>query len=262
MFGRSIPIVMYHHVSPVGRDINVPPEIFEDHLRNLYKKGWKTLSGQEFLYFLQSNEIPKKCVLLTFDDGFVDNYLYAYPLLKKYNMKAMLFVATSFIEGTELKRDRFIPMAHKKAWDLAFTERRSEVMCTWKELMEMEDSGIFDIQSHGHSHNTHWYMKEKRYAELKEDLFISKKTIEKRLSKEVLHLSWPKGQYDRAGVNITTEIGFKAIYTTERGANTVRNLKTLRRLPVKRDGKWLVNKLNIYSSVFFSKLYLAVRTGI
>ncbi|MEF9426808.1 MAG: polysaccharide deacetylase family protein, partial [Candidatus Mariimomonas ferrooxydans] len=207
MFNKSIPIVMYHHVSPPGKELNVQPENFQDHLSILCSKGWKTLSGEEFLYFLQNNEIPKKCVLLTFDDGFADNYIYAYPLLKKYGMKAMLFAATFFIEDIEVKRNRFIPLSHKDAKNLAFTERRSEVMCTWQELKEMEDSGIFDIQSHGHSHNTPQYLKEKKYTELKEDLLVSKKILEKRLSKYILHFCWPGGKYDQTGVDIATEAG-------------------------------------------------------
>jgi len=261
MFGKSIPVVMYHHVSPVGKGLNIRPEIFDDHLRTLRRTGWKTLSGDEFLQCLQKNEIPKKCVLLTFDDGFVDNYLYAYPLLKKNNMKAVLFVPTGFIEDADIKRDRFLPVSHDDAWELASTERRSEVICTWKELEEMESGGIFDIQSHGHSHNTPQYLKEKKYTELKEDLLISKKTLEKRFSKDILHFGWPKGKYDQTGIDIATETGFKAIYTCERGSNTRENLKALKRLPAKKDGRWLVNRLSIYSSVLLSKFYLALRTG-
>ena len=262
MLDKSIPVVMYHHVSPAGKGLNIRPEIFDDHLRTLRRTGWRTLSGNEFLQYLENNEIPKKCVLLTFDDGFVNNYLYAYPLLKKYNMKAMIFVATSFIEDVDIRRDSLRLFSHKEAWDLAYTERRSEVICTWKELEEMEDSGIFDIQSHGHSHNTPRYLKEKKYAELKEDLLISKRLLEKRFSKDVLHFGWPKGQYDRTGIDIATEVGFKAIYTTERGANTTKNTKALKRLPVKKHGKWLVKRLNIYSSVLLSRLYLTVRRKI
>jgi peptidoglycan/xylan/chitin deacetylase (PgdA/CDA1 family) len=253
---------MYHHISPVGKEINIPPDMFENHLRALQKNGWKTLSGEEFLHFFQRNEIPKKCVLITFDDGFADNYLFAYPLLKKLGMKAMLFVSTSFIEDIDINRDHYTPRPHNEAWDMAFSERRSEVMCTWKEIEEMEDSGEFDIQSHGHSHRTHQYIKDKKYDELRKDLLIGKDTLEKRLSKEVFHLSWPKGRYDRACITIASELGFKAIHTTERGANTVEDLKTLKRLPVKKDGKWLVSRLNIYSSIFIAKLYGTIRTHI
>lgn len=257
----SIPVVMYHHVSPVKGGLTVSPGLFEEHLRYLRMEGWKTLTADEFVEFIKAGEIPRKCVLLTFDDGFADNYVYAYPILKRYGMKAVLFVATSFIEDLEIERENFHSLPHKEAWRLAFIERRSEVMCAWKELREMQEDGVFDIQAHSHGHDTHVYIKEKIYSALREDLLICKKTIEERLSKEALHLSWPKGYYDYESIRIATEIGFKAVYTTERGPNTPGNLKAVRRLAVKKDGRWLINRLNIYSSTFLSKLYLSLRIG-
>ena len=264
MLYNSIPVVMYHHIAPTDRDLNVSPEIFESHLQTLYNKGWKTLSGEEFLFFLQhKKEKPRKCVLLTFDDGFADNYVYAYPLLKKYNMKAMLFVATDFIEDAEIKRDPFVPRTHSDAWKLAFTEQRPEVMCTWKELEEMDKSGTFDIQSHGMSHKTPYYIQQKQYAELERDLSGGRTLLEKRLSKKILHFAWPVGCFDEEAIKTAEKTGYKALYTTDRGANTRQNLNILKRLPVKsKDGKWLGKKLPVYSSVFLSKLYLSLRTGI
>ncbi len=264
MLHNSIPVVMYHHVSPADRELNVYPEIFEDQLRTLSSRGWKTLSGEEFLYHMDNGkEMPKKCVLLTFDDGFADNYVYAYPLLKKHGMKAMLFIATDFIEDGDIKRDSFIPLSHNDAWDLAYSERRAEALCTWNEVKEMDASGVIDIQSHGISHNTPDYMTEKKYGMLKEDLAGGKETLEKRLSKKILHFAWPRGHYDQEGIKIARDLGYRALYTTDRGTNTPANLHMINRLPVKcKNGKWLCGKLPIYSSTFLSKLYLGVRTGI
>ena len=127
MLYNSIPVVMYHHIAPTDRELNVYPELFEDHLRVLSRKGWKTLSGSEFLHFMQHpEEKHEKCVLLTFDDGFADNYVYMYPLLKKFKMKGMVFAATNFIEDAHVRRDGFVPRSHNEAWRMAFTERRSE----------------------------------------------------------------------------------------------------------------------------------------
>ncbi len=264
MLCNSIPVLMYHHVSLADRELNVYPEIFEDQLRVLSTKGWKTLSGEEFLYFVHTRkEKPKKCVLLTFDDGFADNYVNAYPILKKFNMKAMMFVAVDFIEDSDVKRGSFVSLSHNDAWELALTKQRSEVMCTWKELEEIEDSGVFDIQSHGLSHRTPEYVKKKKYKELKEDLFHAKAILEQRMSKKILHLAWPAGHYDETGIKIANELGYEALYTTDRGANTIKDLNMIKRLPVKcKNGKWLSGKLPIYSSVLFSKIYLSLRTGI
>ncbi|MBI4847603.1 MAG: polysaccharide deacetylase family protein [Nitrospirae bacterium] len=263
MLHDSIPVTMYHHIAPTDRELNVFPEIFEDQLRVLSSKGWKTLSADEFLHFLQDpKDKPEKCILLSLDDGFADNYVYAYPLLKKFNMKATIFIATDFIRDADVDRSSFVPLSHNPAWALAPTERSPEVMCTWKELHEMEDSGLVDIQSHGMTHKTWQYMKEKRYAELKEDLEGGKALLEKRFSKTINHLCWPRGHYDEEGIRIACDAGYKALYTTERGCNTVKNLKEVSRLPVRNNkGGWLLKNARIYSSVLLTKLYLAIRTG-
>jgi peptidoglycan/xylan/chitin deacetylase (PgdA/CDA1 family) len=264
MLYNSIPVAMYHHVSMSDRELNVQPDIFEDQLRALSRKGWKTITGDEFLNFIQDpKEKPKKCVLLTFDDGFADNYVFAYPLLKKFGMKAMFFIAVDFVGDNDVKRDGFVSLTHNDAWELAFTDRRSEVMCTWREIQEMQDSGVIDMQSHGMSHCTPDLIKQNKYKALRDDLTSGKAILETRLSKKIQHFAWPRGHYDEEAIKIAGDVGYRALYTTERGTNTAENLNKINRLPVKcKKGKWLSGKLPIYSSVCLSKLYLKLRTGI
>lgn len=253
---------MYHHVSPLGGELTVTPENFEDHLRMLRRKGWGTLSGEEFLSCIQQKRVPERRVLLTFDDGFADNYVFAYPILRKCGMKAVLFVTTSLIGDDAISRAGFSPLPHREAWRKASESRKNDVMCTWNELREMEHDGTFDIQAHGMTHTTHVLFGEKKYDQLEDDLSSGKKMLEKHMSKEVHHLAWPKGIYDERGIDIAVRIGFKALYTTERGANCGMNLTAIKRVPVKnRGGEWLYPKLRIYSSKLLSSLYLAVRSG-
>jgi hypothetical protein len=90
-----------------------------------------------------------------------------------------------------------------------------------------------------------------------------KAVLEEKLSKKIFHFSCPRGHYYEAGIKIADELGYKALYTTDRGANTSGNLSMLNRLPVKmKNGKWLGKKLRIYSSVLLSRLYIYLRTGI
>jgi len=255
---NSIPVLMYHHVMPCESDLNVTPKVFEEQLIGLKTKGWKTLTADEFLYLItNSKENRKKCVLLTFDDGFVDNFLYAYPILRKYKMKAVLFLATDFIVDFEVKRDTFKPVTHKEIWRTAFSEKKHEVMCTWNELREMEQEGVFDIQSHGHSHKIPDFINQQHLIE--EDLRTCKELIKKHLHKEPLHFSWPKGVYTEETIEIAKEIGFKALYTTQRGANINDPLR-IKRIAVKGKGSgWLKKKLIIYSSSLLSKIYSKIR---
>ena len=264
MLHNSIPVLMYHHIAPTDKTVNVYPELFEDQLKVMSDNGWKTLSGDEYLYFMHNpNEKPKKCVLLTFDDGYADNYVFAYPLLKKYWMKAMLFIATGLIDDSDCKRASFVSLGHNEAWKLVTTKERSKVMCTWKELEEMEKTGVFDIQSHGISHNTSDYIRDRDFSALKDDLAGGKAVLEERFSKEVLHFAWPRGVCNEEARKIAVEAGYKALYTTDRGANVPENLEKINRLPVKcRNGKWLGGKLPIYASTLLTKLYLGIRNRV
>lgn len=262
MFRDSIPVVMYHHVSPAGRELNVTPEVFEDQLAALRRKGWRTLSGDEFMQALSGDRPPGKSVLLTFDDGFADNYVYAYPLLKKYGMKAMIFVATALLGESAMDRRGFVPLPHRESWTLLDTERRPEVMCTWQEVQEMDASGVIDIQSHGATHRIPAFRKEGKYDAIREDLTVSRAELERRLSKKVLHLCWPKGSYDAETIALAKQAGYQVLYTVQRGANTGPDLDRINRLPVKcRGGDWLAGRLTVYASGLLTRFYLAVRKG-
>lgn len=251
---------MYHHVIPSKSDLNVPPQIFEEHLLTIKNKGWKTLNSNELLYLLSNQkESRKKCLAITFDDGFLDNYLYTYPILKKYKIKAILFVATCFITNLEIKRKGLNFLSHDEIWKIAFTEQKYKVMCTWNELKEMESEGIFDIQSHGHSHKIPDLIKTKDYKSIREDLELSKTLIRKYLNKTPTQLAWSKGVYDYESINLARELGFKALYTTQRGVN-LNDPFLIKRLAVKNKRKgWFNKKLIIYGSSLFINLYNKVK---
>ncbi|MDW7998115.1 MAG: polysaccharide deacetylase family protein [Thermodesulfovibrio sp.] len=245
---------------PSKTSLNITPEVFEEQLNGLKTKGWKLLDGEEFLYLMQNpKESRKKCILLTFDDGFVDNYLYAYPILKKYKMKAVLFVTTNFIADLDIRRENFKIMSHKDMWKLAFSERKYEVMCTWNELREMQYEGIFDIQSHGHTHKIPDFIEKGDYTAIENDLILGKTFLVKYLNKQPCHLAWPKGVYNDKTIEIAIKLGFKALYTTQRGAN-IYDIFHIKRLAVKCKGKsWLNKKLTIYSSSLFTTIYSKIR---
>lgn len=260
MIFNSIPVIMYHHVMPEIKELNVTPEVFEEQISLLKRKGWKSLDGKEFLYLMQNpKESKRKCILLTFDDGFLDNYIYAYPILKKYRMKAILFVATDFITDSYIKRDDFKPMEHKEIWRLAYTDRKYEVMCTWNELREMQYSDVFDIESHGHSHRIPEFVKNSDYGKVENDLKLGIDLVIRYLNKKPLHLAWPKGVYNEKAVEIAKELGFRALYTTKRGANT-EDLLHIKRMAIKCKGShWFKTRLRIYSSSLLSKIYSKIK---
>jgi peptidoglycan/xylan/chitin deacetylase (PgdA/CDA1 family) len=91
---NSIPVLMYHHVSSSAGPLTISPENFESQIRWLARNGYVTLTADEFARFLHGFPMPRKSVLLTFDDGYLDNYVHAHPILLRYVMNAVMFLVT------------------------------------------------------------------------------------------------------------------------------------------------------------------------
>lgn len=109
----KIAVLCYHNVATAEEKANYPDESdwvitvenFEEQLKYLQKAGYKTLTTKEFYEWKQGKiDLPHKSVLITFDDGFLSNLHYAFPLLKKYNMNATVFVAGEFVENSDEER--------------------------------------------------------------------------------------------------------------------------------------------------------------
>lgn len=101
-------------------------------------------------------KIINNSILLTFDDGYFDNYKYVFPLLKKYNIKATIFLNTLYIKDKR-ENDPEILLnydANYKAIEnfLKVENSGSEQYMTWEEIKEMYDSGLIDFQAHSHKH--------------------------------------------------------------------------------------------------------------
>jgi peptidoglycan/xylan/chitin deacetylase (PgdA/CDA1 family) len=154
----KIPVLMYHSVgipNPkwIWNFLTVPYAIFEDHLRMLRKKGFNTIDLSQLYDYVSSGKlIPPNSVVLTFDDGYLDNWVYAYPLLKKYGFKGTIFVNPEFVDPTEDYRPN---LEDVWAGKVRPEEMTSNGFLSWREMKEMGKDGIMDMQSHGMTHT--WY---------------------------------------------------------------------------------------------------------
>ena len=91
----SVPVLMYHHVLEKSGFIASSVDEFRSHMKFLAENGYKTLSVNEFIAYKKGElEVPKKSVCITFDDGWMDNYIYAYPIVKEFGLKANIFIIT------------------------------------------------------------------------------------------------------------------------------------------------------------------------
>jgi hypothetical protein len=97
---KSVPVLMYHSINyEKGNELRVPKEVFREQMKYLKDKGYTTLTLDEFYDFLINNKpVPEKSVVITFDDGYKDNYENAYPILKEFGFNATIFDITSTVD--------------------------------------------------------------------------------------------------------------------------------------------------------------------
>lgn len=154
---QRIPVIMYHSIGVVNPNwqwewLTCPYKIFENQLKWLKKLGFYTLNFHEMYdYVMLDKEVPKRSVFLTFDDGYFDNYFFAYPLLKKFGMKGTIFVNPDFVDPSSGCRKTFVDINSENEID----NYETSGFCNWDELRRIDQEGVLDVQSHAKTHT--WY---------------------------------------------------------------------------------------------------------
>lgn len=155
---------MYHYVNNSPGAITVSPDCFEDHCRSMAKAGWRGISLAEAEGFLARGEpVPEKSVLITFDDGYLDNCLYALPALCAHGHKAVMFAVSGRLEAGDAPRVSVADLLAGKAHVLSEVSRpvrknrrgftvRSDIFCNHAEVRAMEASGVMAVASHSRGH--------------------------------------------------------------------------------------------------------------
>jgi len=154
----NVPMVMYHTIVDADdgwqfRHLSCPVSTFESHLKALRWANLHTISLQRLYgYVAEGKQIPPQSVVLTFDDGYLDNWVYAYPLLKKYGCHGTIFVNPDFVDPAGSLRPNL-----EDVWSgrISVHDLPTSGFLSWQEMREMESSGNIDIQSHGMTHT--WY---------------------------------------------------------------------------------------------------------
>src|ERR1700733_7268411 len=135
---NSIPVLMYHHVSQSGDSLTVSPENFESQISWLARNGFFTLTADEFARFLHGSTMPRKSVLLTFDDGYLDNYVHAHSILLRYGLNAVMFLVTDRVHDGVIRTIdalRAEPAhTHQACERLVHNGRADEVTVRWSEV--------------------------------------------------------------------------------------------------------------------------------
>lgn len=218
--GIHLPIIMYHSMLPPsvmrGKYV-VAPQLFEQDLQYLQKEGYTTVNIQDLINYVNGRgNLPAKPVMLSFDDGYYNNYKYAFPLVKKYNMK-MVFAPIGICSEQFSKAD-------------SDHERYSHV--TWKEMKEMTQSGLVEVQNH--TYNLHHNAKDRLGASKKRtesaadyqkmllsDLKHDQELIYSNTGVLMTAFVYPFGAISEASGPVIQSMGFQATMTCREKMNHI-----------------------------------------
>ncbi|KGP74605.1 polysaccharide deacetylase family protein [Pontibacillus yanchengensis] len=208
---EKIPVLMYHRIiddsdiSDVHFNENnnlletvVLKSEFEKQMQYLHDEGYAVLNLQEFLSFIKNEfEVPEKSVLITFDDGFKDNFTEAYPVLKSYGFTAVDFIVTGLVSEQKTEYD---PREFQ-----------------YFSLHDIKNScDVFQFQTH--TYNFHQrtedgkaFLVSKSKEEIKSDL---KKSLQ-NLNNAKIAIAYPYGSYDKEAIEAVKDIGFNVAFTVQ-----------------------------------------------
>jgi len=190
-----VPILMYHNLKdlPVTatesqRTWTVAPEDFEAQMDWLAQRGFHTITMAQLVAHLKQRQpLPAKPLIISFDDGWAEQYTVAFPVLKRHG-----FIGTFFVYTNPLDRKQYL---------------------TWVQLQEMSAAGM-DIQAHTLSHP---HLRALAPDAAMHEIAESKRILESQLGKRVIALSYPYGEYNDTVVGMVKRAGFESAVTLASG---------------------------------------------
>lgn len=202
---QEVPILNYHKVDILNHALSVSPREFEEQMEYLYQNGYHTITPDQLMAYLKSGKpLPDKPILITFDDGYLDNYTNAYPILKKYGFTGTIFIVTNFIS----KDERFM---------------------TWDQIKEMQQNGMI-FGSHTANHKSLTSLTKEQVLD---ELSQSRDEITRQLGKAPKYFAYPTGTYNGEIEDMVRKTGYKAAFTIEYGqVGADSDIFLLQRIPI------------------------------
>ena len=192
----KFPVFNYHHIRPMPsvasstineRAFIVSPEMLEEHIKYFLDNDYKIVPVSDLIkYYDTGAPLPKKAVALSFDDGYLEHYQNAFPILKKYNVKATFFIPTGWVSSAEHLGN-----------------------LTWPEIQEMSRAGM-EFGSHAVFHSNLTKLSDEA---LKKELEESKKILEEKIGRPCDILSYPGGNYDERVIEAVKIAGYQGAGT-------------------------------------------------
>jgi peptidoglycan/xylan/chitin deacetylase (PgdA/CDA1 family) len=250
-----IPVLNYHRVVADGdfyrcteNAYAVAESDFEKQMGHLHARGFTAIDLDDYLHYREKrSELPAKPIIITLDDGYENNYRYAYPAFKKYGFKAVIYSISDpeapFFDDFELP-ERLLSPAQMK---------------------ELSDNGV-SIQAHTH---THPYLKFETDESIEHELATCKSTIEAITGRPVRHMAIPYGVFDRRVFAIAERTGYRTIQIPGRGTINLdtdpfrlRRLSVHDRTTLSQLDKMVSSRLNAMIHRLYAFGHLAIRNTV
>jgi hypothetical protein len=157
-YKNKIPVICYHSVGKIPPNwakshLTIELPFFEDQLKYI-SKYYNPINIQQYLEIIMGdNSHIEHPIVLTFDDGYLDNWIYAFPVLKKYGIKATIFVSPEFVDKRSIIRPNLEDVWEGRA---CYSDLDQWGFLSWEEMRIMEDTGLVSIESHTMTHTKYF----------------------------------------------------------------------------------------------------------
>lgn len=220
--GVRLPVIMYHQILKAENRIGdyvITPAQFENDLKYIKENGYSTVTLEDIEDYAEHGAaLPEKPIFITFDDGYETAYHYALPILKKYDMNAVVSII-----GKQSEKFSSEPQPHHLSYS----------HLSWEQLRELEASGVFEIGNHtydmhGNKRASRFGCQKKKGESVKEyqkaisdDIGSLNKKLEQELGHRINLFAYPFGAISKESREIVAQLGFKVILTCEEKANYI-----------------------------------------
>lgn len=197
----GIPVLVYHHLLKDEENVNfrnkmvITPAQFAEQMKYLHDHKYQTISLTQLEQYLEDGiRLPDKSVVITFDDGYLSNYHYAYPILKQYNFHAVIFAITGSIR---IVPEQFDP------------DQLNYI--SWSEINRYTD--VFEVQAHTHEfHQESFklsYLIWRSSTDIMADLHASQRALPSQ------YFAYPYGQYTNRTIRLVQDAGYRLGFTIQ-----------------------------------------------
>lgn len=205
----EIPVLNYHKVDDAVLALALTPQEFDAQMSYLYDQGFHTITPDQLLdYMRYGKALPDKPILITFDDGYLDNYSNAYGIMKKYGFTATIFIVTNLVGHDS----RFM---------------------TWDQVREMQQNG-FVFGSHTVDHLV---LTKLSVDKVQQQLVQSSEEIERQIGTKPRYFAYPTGAYNREVEQLVRDAGYEGAFTIHFGeAGMESDPYAIERIPIFKSG--------------------------